>query len=144
MPYCYGSKNVTNVKIRHSQPFLRHCMLKSVNENWNKVFYRIGWETKGSIYYKCYTLKWQTFSFLGADRLTTATKLLENNLSTMQTSPLSIIINKFVRCSLKLLLPPKKLYEGLTNSFQISHRRMNVFFKIQIRSFETKYSTMED
>lgn len=34
-------------------------------------------------------LKWQTFSFLGALRLTMATKLLENNLSTMHTSSVS-------------------------------------------------------
>jgi len=34
-------------------------------------------------------LKWQTLSFLGADKLTIATRLLENNLSTMQISSVS-------------------------------------------------------
>lgn len=36
-----------------------------------------------------FTLKWQTLSFLGADKLTMATRLLENNLSTMQISSVS-------------------------------------------------------
>ena len=36
-----------------------------------------------------FTLKWQTLSFLGADKLTIATRLLENNLSTMQISSVS-------------------------------------------------------
>jgi hypothetical protein len=34
-------------------------------------------------------LKWHTLSFRGDDILTMATKLLENNLSTTQTSSLS-------------------------------------------------------
>lgn len=39
-------------------------------------------------------LKWQTFSLRGALRLTMATKLLENSLSTMHTSSVSAIVTK--------------------------------------------------
>ena len=61
-------------------------------------------------YYYC-TLKWQRRNFRGLEDSTSATKLLENNLSTIHTSPPSektkkklMQVHIIINCANKLLL----------------------------------------
>ena len=77
------------------------------------------------------TLKWQTLSFLGADKLTTATRLLENSRSTIHISSLSPKLEK------------TKLHKEETKSLY-PHFMRGVKRGLSLKVEETKWNLVEE